>query len=78
MDSFLAVIIISVINVAGWVYTRVYSMGKLNGKVEKLEEICGRHEKVLNDGLVQGLGELKAEVAGLTGTLNTYIDLTKK
>lgn len=53
-------------------------MGKLNGKVEKLEEICERHEKVLNDGLVQQLGELNAEVAGLTATLNTYIDLTRK
>lgn len=78
MDPIAAIIIIGVINVGGWVYTRVYSMGKLNGKIEKLEETSVRHEKVLNDGLVQELSALKAEVAGLTGTLQTYIDLTKK
>jgi len=78
VDPIAAIIIIGVINVGGWVYTRVYSMGKLNGKIEKLEETSVRHEKVLNDGLVQELSALKAEVAGLTGTLQTYIDLTKK
>lgn len=82
MDPIIAVIIVGVINMAGWVYTRVYSMGKLkgklNGKIDKLEKDCERHEKVLNDGLVQELTALKVEVANLTGTLETYIDLTKK
>lgn len=79
MNSFslIAVIAIGAINVAGWVYTRVYAMGKLNGKIEQLEATSERHDKVLSDGIAKELSELKAEVAGLTGTLNTYIDLTK-
>lgn len=78
MDPTVAIIIVGVINVAGWVYTRVYAMGKLNGKVDKLEEACERHEKVLNNGIVADITEIKSNVAGLTGTLNTYIELTKK
>ena len=70
MDSLIAVIIITAINVVGWIYTKVFALGKLNEKVS-------RHEKLLNDGVVEDIAEIKAEVAGLTGTLNTYIDLTK-
>ena len=71
MDSWVALIIITLLNVAGWVYTKQFALGKLNEKVE-------RHEKLLNDGIVKELSALNAKVAGLTGTLNTYIDLTKK
>lgn len=71
MDSLVPLIIITAINVAGWVYTKVFALGNLKEKVD-------RHEKVLNDGLVKELGDLKSKVAKLTGTLETYIDLTKK
>lgn len=77
MESLVAIIIVGAINVAGWVYTRVYAMGKLNGKINQLDETCVRHEKVLNNGITQELSELKSEVAGLAGTINTYIKLTQ-
>ena len=75
--SWIAVIAVIIINIAGWSYTKVYGFGKLNGRVEKLEETAERHEKVLNDGIVQELSALKSQVAALEGTVQTYIDLTK-
>jgi hypothetical protein len=77
MDPLIASGIVTAINVVGWVYTKVFALGKLKGTVEKLDETCQRHEKLLNDGLVQDLSDLKAEVANLNGTVRTYIDLTK-
>ncbi|MGQ9545905.1 MAG: hypothetical protein ACUVTR_01900 [Dehalococcoidia bacterium] len=70
MDSLIPVVIVTVINIIGWVYTRVYSLGRLNEKVE-------RHERLLNDGLVSELSQLKAQVAALDATVKTYIELTK-
>ena len=66
----IAVIVLTAINVAGWVYTKQFALGKLNEKVE-------RHDKLLNNGMVQELGALKNQVANLDGTVRTYIDLTK-
>jgi len=63
-------IVITLINVVGWVYTKVFALGRLKEKVE-------RHEKVLDNGIVKELNELKSQVANLTGTVQTYIDLTK-
>ena len=71
MDPLVPIIIITLINVAGWVYTKQFALGKLNEKV-------ARHEKLLNDGIVADISEIKTKVANLTGTLNTYIELTKK
>lgn len=71
--SWLAAIVVIVINIIGWAYT----FGKLNGKVKSLEETTDRHEKALNDGIVQELSEVKSQVAALDGTIQTYIDLTK-
>lgn len=77
--TIVAVVIVGVINASGWIYTRAIAMGRLNGKVESLSEASERHEKVLSgNGITQELSALKAEVAGLTGTLNTYINLTTK
>ena len=70
MDTVVAVIILTAINVAGWVYTKMFALGKLNEKVE-------RHDKLLNDGLPKEVRELTKQVSEMTGTLNTYIDLTK-
>lgn len=70
MDGLAPLIIITLINILGWVYTKQFALGKLNEKVE-------RHEKLLNNGIVSDLNELKSQVAGLTGTLQTYIDLKK-
>lgn len=76
--SWIAAIVVIIINIVGWSYTKVYGFGKLNGRVEELEKTAARHEKVLNDGLVQELAELKSQVANLEGTVKTYIDLTKR
>jgi len=76
--GWISAVVLIVINVAGWGYTKVYGFGKLNGRVEKLEETAKRHERVLNDGIVQELSAVKAQVAALEGTVQTYIDLTKE
>ena len=71
MDSLIALIIITLLNVAGWVYTKQFALGKLNEKVE-------RHEKLLNDGIVADISDIQSKVANMTGRLDTFIDLTKK
>jgi hypothetical protein len=72
-------IAVTVINIVGWGYTKVYGFGKLNGRVDNLEKTTERHEKMLEDnGLIQKLGECKEQIAHLEGTLNTYIDLAKR
>jgi len=75
--SWITAVVLIVINVVGWGYTKVYGFGKLNGRVEKLEKTAERHEKVLNNGVVHELSEVKEQVAKLEGTIQTYIDLTK-
>jgi hypothetical protein len=70
MDSIIPTVIITAINVIGWIYTRVYAFGRLNEKVE-------RHEKLLNDGIVGKLNNLESQVSNLDGTVHTYIDLAK-
>jgi len=69
MDSLLPTIIITAINIIGWIYTRVYALGKLNEKV-------ARHDKLLDNGIVKELNDLKNQVACLDGTVKTYIKLT--
>ena len=71
MDSLIALIIITLLNVAGWVYTKQFALGKLNEKVE-------RHEKLLNNGIVEDISDIQSKVANMTGRLDTFIDLTKK
>jgi flagellar biosynthesis component FlhA len=74
MDSgWLASIIVIGINIFGWGVI----FGKLNGRVKSLEQTSERHEKTLNDGLMQQMGMLQAQCASLKGTLDTYIDLRK-
>lgn len=72
--SWLAAVIIIVINIIGWAYT----FGKLNGRVKSLEETADRHEKSINNGVVQEISECKTELANLAGIVRTYIDLTKE
>jgi len=72
--SWIATIVVIAINIFGWGVT----FGKLNGRLKNLEETTQRHEKVLNDGVVQELSKLKSQVANLDGTVKTYIDLTKR
>jgi len=75
--SWITAVVLIVINVVGWGYTKVYGFGKLNGRIEKLEETAERHEKTLNNGVVQEMSKVKAQLAALEGTVQTYIDLTK-
>lgn len=72
--GWIATIIVVIINIFGWGVT----FGKLNGRVKNLEETVDRHEKVLNDGLVQELSECKSQIAKLDGSVKTYIELTKR
>lgn len=72
--GWIAAITVIVANIFGWGFT----YGKLNGQVKSLEETTERHEKILNDGLVQEISECKSQIANLDGTVKTYIDLTKR
>jgi hypothetical protein len=72
--SWIAAIALIGVNIFGWGTI----FGKLNGQVKSLEETMERHERVLNNGIVQELSELKSQVANLEGTVKTYIDLTKR
>ena len=72
--GWIATIIVIVINIFGWGAT----WGKLNGRVKNLETATDRHEKVLNDGLVNKLSELASRCANLEGTVQTYINLQQK
>jgi hypothetical protein len=76
--SWIAAIAVILINILGWSYTKIYGFGKLNGRVEKLEETTNRHEKILNDGVVQKIADLQSQVSNLEGTVQTYIDLAKR
>jgi len=69
--SWIALGVITVINVGGWAYTKVYGYGKLEQKVKNLD--C-----ILNDGLVKEVSDMKTCLAKMEGTLNTYIELTKE
>lgn len=72
--GWIATIIVIVINIFGWGVT----YGKLNGRVKSLEETTDRHERVLNDGVVQQMAKLQSQCAGLDATLHTYINLHKQ
>ena len=80
MDAGLATgIIVTAINVIGWGYTKVYGFGKLNGRVDNLEKTTDRHEKLLNeDGLIEKLNDCKSQISNLKGSVDTYIELTKR
>lgn len=71
--GWITAIFIIVGNLFGWGFI----FGKLNGKVNSLEQTTDRHEKILNDGLVKELSECKSQISNLEGTVQTYIDLTK-
>jgi len=71
MDAeFIALIIITVVNIAGWAFTRIHTYGTLEQKVQQ-------HDKILNDGIVKDLNDLKSQVAGLEATVKLYINLTR-
>lgn len=67
MDS-IALIVVTAITAVGWISTTIFTFGKLHGTVQ-------RHEKVLSNGIVKELSDLKAQVAGLDGTIKTYIKI---
>jgi hypothetical protein len=71
MDSIGPAVILTIINIIGWLLMRFYALGKLNEKVNE-------HDKILNNGIVKELNQLKTEFANLEGTVKTYIDLTKR
>lgn len=75
--GWIAAIVVIIINIVGWGYTKIYGFGKLNGRVENLEDTTKRHERILNDGVVQKLADVEAQVAKLEGTVQTYIDLAR-
>jgi len=67
-------VVITAINIGGW----IFSFGKLNGKVEELDKITERHEKLLTgDGLIDKINNCETQIANLKGSVDTYIDLTK-
>lgn len=72
--AWIATIAVIIINIFGWGFT----FGKLNGRIKTLEETTQRHEKVLNDGVVQELSGVKSQLANLEGTIKTYIEITEK
>lgn len=73
--SWIAAIVIMIINVFGWGFT----YGKLNGRVKNLEDTTDRHEKTLNDdGLIREISKCKQQISNLEGTVKTYIDLTNR
>jgi hypothetical protein len=73
--SWLAAVLLIVGNIFGWGVIH----GKLNGRVKSLEETTKRHEKMLNEnGLMREVSECKSAISNLTGTVQTYIDLTKR
>jgi hypothetical protein len=77
MNSLVPVVIVTIVNIIGWVAMRVFALGRLDGAVKSLNETCDRHERLLNNGIVQQISDLKLRVGELTGRVNTYIELTK-
>jgi len=69
--EWVAVGIVTALNVGGWAYNRNYSYGKLWQKVSN-------HEKILNNGLPGKVDELSDRLAKLEGSVSTYIDITKR
>jgi len=78
LTSWIALGGVTLLNVFGWVYTKVYTYGGLTQKVKNLEGKVddGLVEKV--DGLVGKVSEVSVNLAKLEGTVHTYIELTKK
>lgn len=68
--SWISLGVITAINIIGWVYTKVYTYGKLEQKVKDLDN-------TINNGLVDKVGELSNHVSTLEGTINTYIKIKK-
>lgn len=69
--SWIALGVITVVNIGGWAYTKIFGYGKLKQTVES-------HDCILNDGLVQEVSGMKTCLAKMEGTLSTYIELTKE
>jgi len=73
--GWIATIIVIVINIFGWGVT----FGRFNGRVKSLEDIAERHENILSgDGVLGKMAALQSDCSKLQGTIQTYIDLTKK
>lgn len=68
MNSIVALIVVTAITAVGWISTTIFTFGKLHGTVQ-------RHEKVLSNGIVEEISDLKAQVAGLDATIQTYIKI---
>lgn len=70
MNSMIGLIIVTAITAVGWISTTIFTFGKLHGTVQ-------RHEKVLSNGILKEISDLKSQVAGLDATIKTYIDVKK-
>ena len=75
MDAaWLAAIVVVITNIFGWGFV----FGKLNGRIKNLEDVTQRHEKVLNNGIVEKLNDTRSQVAKLEGTIRTFIQTVGK
>lgn len=73
--SWLVLVSITLLNVGGWVYTKVYTYGKFVGQIDGLKEKVKGLDDTINNGLVDKVGEVSTSVARLEGTISTYIKL---
>lgn len=69
ISTWIALGAITLINVVGWVYTKVYTYGKLEQKVKNLDD-------TINNGLVHKVDNLSNDVSTLEGTVSTFIKLS--
>lgn len=76
--TWLALIGITLLNVGGWVYTKVYTYGSLTQKVKDMDEKIKDLDNTINNGLVEQLGKVSVDLAKLEGSVNTFIDITKR
>jgi len=72
MDGTALAIILTCINVAGWVSIKIFGSGKMVGD---MKNTIDSHDKILNNGLIKELQEVKEQCAKLRGTVETYIKI---
>ena len=78
IDATIAVlVIVTVINILGWVYIRVYSYGSLNEKVKNMDDNIKRLDDTINNGLTERIDKVSVHLAKLEGKVSTYIELSK-
>jgi len=70
MASLVALGIVTAINAAGWIYTKVYTYSKLEEKVSHLEG-------TVNDGLVSQMADINCRLSRLEGKIDILADLEK-